>query len=88
MGWMRTLLLGDIGNRLDIEDTEQDIARIRRKLREKRSIDQTQDEAIERLQTENEQLELCLGALIHILEKKGVVTGQEVSRLVEVLDDA
>jgi hypothetical protein len=27
MGWGRTLLLGDIGNRLDIEDTEQDIAK-------------------------------------------------------------
>jgi hypothetical protein len=25
MGWGRTLLLGDIGNRLDIEDTEKDI---------------------------------------------------------------
>ena len=28
MGWGRTLLLGDIGNRLDIEDTERDIAHL------------------------------------------------------------
>ncbi len=25
MGWVRTLLLGDVGNRLDISDVEQDL---------------------------------------------------------------
>jgi hypothetical protein len=29
MGWARTLLLGDIGNRLDIKDTQRDIARLK-----------------------------------------------------------
>jgi hypothetical protein len=87
MGWMRTLLLGDIGNRLDIADTEQDIAHIRRKLRQKRSVDASQDQAIRQLQKENEQLELCLGALIRALEKKNIVTIDEVSNLVELLDE-
>lgn len=87
MGWMRTLFLGDIGNRLDIADTEQDVASIRRKLREKRRVDATQDEAIARLQKENEQLELCLGALIRALEKKKIVTIDEVSKLVDLLDE-
>jgi hypothetical protein len=32
MGWGRTLLLGDIGNRLDIEDTERDIERLKREI--------------------------------------------------------
>ena len=32
MGWGRTLFLGDIGNRLDIEDTERDIHGLRRQL--------------------------------------------------------
>ena len=30
MGWGRTFLLGNIGNRLDIEDTERDIAGLKR----------------------------------------------------------
>ena len=30
MGWGRTLFLGDIGNRLDIEDTERDIGSLKR----------------------------------------------------------
>ena len=29
MGWGRTLLLGDIGNRLDIEDCERSISALR-----------------------------------------------------------
>lgn len=29
MGWLRTILLGDIGNRLDIEDSEQEIERLK-----------------------------------------------------------
>ena len=87
MGWMRTLFLGDIGNRLDIADTEQDVALIRKKLREKRRIDASQDEAIQQLQKENEQLELCLGALIRALERKNIVTIDEGSKLVDLLDE-
>src|SRR4029450_13939061 len=32
MGWGRTLLLGDIGNRLDIENTERDIASLKQEI--------------------------------------------------------
>ncbi|QDU34130.1 hypothetical protein KS4_21920 [Poriferisphaera corsica] len=32
MGWGRTLLLGDIGNRMDIADTERDINLLKNKL--------------------------------------------------------
>ena len=34
-GWMRTILLGDIGNRLDIADTEEDIRLLRHRHQEK-----------------------------------------------------
>ncbi len=33
MGWIRTILLGDIGNRLDIEDSEQEIERLKKAAR-------------------------------------------------------
>ena len=46
MGWGRTLLLGDIGNRLDIADTERDIASLRTRLRSKAQTDQTQDKRL------------------------------------------
>ena len=82
MGWARTLLLGDIGNRLDIEDTERDIADVRQELRKSRHIDDTQDRTIAQLQRENEELEICVATLIKILESKSVLTPDDVVRLV------
>jgi hypothetical protein len=32
MGWMRTIFLGDIGNRLDIGDAEENISVLRRRI--------------------------------------------------------
>jgi len=86
MGWARTLLLGDIGNRLDIADTEQDIGEIRRKLAYKNILDESQDDAIRRLQEENQQLEICVAALVNALQRKGVLTPEEVSNLVCLID--
>ncbi len=87
MGWARTLLLGDIGNRLDIADTERDIEDLRGEVSSKRERDQTQDEAIKQLEKENAQLELCLAALIKTLQGKSVLSGEEVTRLVDLIDD-
>ncbi len=86
MGWARTLLLGDIGNRLDIADTEQDISKIRHELAAKHTLYESQDDAIRRLQEENQQLEICVAALVKTLQRKGVFTPQEVSNLVCLID--
>lgn len=86
MGWARTLLLGDIGNRLDIADTEQDIGEIRHELATKHNLDESQDDAIRRLQEENQQLELCMAALVKTLQRKGIFTTQEVENLVRMID--
>ncbi|MHC5211145.1 MAG: hypothetical protein ACYTG2_10545 [Planctomycetota bacterium] len=64
MGWGRTLLLGDIGNRLDIADTEQHIRDLRGMLRTKSLLDRTQDKRLAELESENEQLKLYLASLI------------------------
>ena len=86
MGWARTLLLGDIGNRLDIADTERDIAGIRRQLTNTRLVDETQEMAINRLKEENEQLELCVAALVKTLERKGILSSDELKNLVDMID--
>ena len=88
MGWARTLLLGDIGNRLDIEDTEVEIDRVRRELHSSRNIDASQDAAIAQLQKENEQLEFCVAALVNTLERKRILTHEEVQKFVELIDRA
>ena len=86
MGWARTLLLGDIGNRLDIEDTERDIGMIRHQLDATRDLDRSQERSIQQLQKENEQLEICLAALVKTLERKGVLTSAEVNALVNMIE--
>jgi hypothetical protein len=86
MGWARTLFLGDIGNRLDIGDAEQDIRKIRMKLSSQRTLDSRQDKAIAQLQKENEELQLCVAALVTTLERKGVLSTGEVTKLVEMIE--
>jgi hypothetical protein len=87
MGWARTLLLGDIGNRMDIADTERDVADVRRLLRDRQQYDASQDEVIRRLRTENEQLEMGFAVLVKTLEGKGVLSKYEVERLVRLVED-
>ena len=86
MGWGRTLLLGDIGNRLDIADTERDIASLRSRLRSKAGTDQAQDNRLEELESENDQLKLYLASLIRLLVSKGTLSRDEVAAFVDIID--
>ncbi len=87
MGWGRTLLLGDIGNRLDIADTERDVDTLKHELGRKRELDQSQDQAIRVLQKENEELKLYLASLLRLLVSKNVVTREELASFVELIDE-
>ena len=86
MGWGRTFLLGDIGNRLDIADTERDVASLRRRLASKSRIDRGQDERLEELENENDQLKLYLASLIRLLVSKGTLSQDEITTFVEIID--
>ncbi len=86
MGWGRTLLLGDIGNRLDIEDTERDIAQLKRKIAGNFNKDMSQDQKIEALIQENAELKLYLASLIRLLMAKGSITQQELEAMVKSVD--
>ena len=90
MGWLRTMFLGDIGNRLDIADNEHRIAKLQRrqlqKNRDKAARAQSQDEAIAALRKEVDQLELALGTLATLLVSKAVVTEAEMGRLIDAIE--
>ncbi|MBC2602490.1 hypothetical protein [Puniceicoccus vermicola] len=60
MGWGRTLFLGDVGNRLDIQDTERDIDSLKREIRGSFHKDLSQDQKIEKLIAENAEMKLYL----------------------------
>jgi len=86
MGWGRTLFLGDIGNRMDIEDTERDIDGLRRQLSSAYRTDMSQDQRLARLETENAELKLYLAALLRLLRMKGTVTDEELRTMVHAID--
>ena len=86
MGWGRTLLLGDIGNRLDIEDTERDIARLKEKITGSFLKDMSQDKQIEILIAEVAELKLYLAAVIRLMTAKGSISSEELRAMVESVD--
>ena len=90
MGWMRTLLLGDLGNRMDIADNEERIRRLardRRSLnRDKHAKDKTQDEKIASLEEQVESLEMAIAAISSLLLSKEVCSMEELSSIVDVIE--
>lgn len=86
MGWGRTLFLGDVGNRLDIQDTERDIDSLKREIRGSFHKDLSQDQKIEKLIAENAEMKLYLASLIRLLTSKGAISPAELSSIVEQVD--
>jgi hypothetical protein len=85
MGWGRYLLLGDLGQQLDLSDQKREMEDLRDELRRSRvsSVD-TND--IAHLRAENDELRLYLAALVRLLTSKGVVTREELENIVAIVD--
>ena len=82
MGWGKWLLLGDLGQQLDIEDQKTEIDRMRSEMSRLRSS----GGGDLKLQEENDELRLYLAALIRLLVAKGTITGSELTQIVEAID--
>ena len=85
MGWARMFLLGDIGQQLDILDAKDSLDRMRRSSAAHAGKDFEQDQRIEELALENEQLKLCVIALVRLLVAKSVLAEAEVKEIVNVI---
>lgn len=86
MGWGRAFFLGDIGNQLDIQDTAHDLEQLRNWLAQSASANQSQDERINYLLSENAELKLYLASVIRLLTNKGVISQEELSTIIEAID--
>jgi len=86
MGWGRTFLLGDVGNRLDISDCEEDIRVLKESLMEIHQEEQTIDSELLTLQRENDHLKLYLASITRLLIGKNVLTREEIEKMVEIID--
>jgi hypothetical protein len=80
MGWMRYFLLGGAGNRLDIDDLQDQVDRMRLE----RDLDSYGSPKNKQLAEDLLQLQVRLGVLVRLLIEKGVITAEEYARLIAV----
>ncbi len=86
MGWARTLLLGDIGNRLDIADTEESIRRMQASQRAAKSVLKTKDQKIENLKAELGRQKLAIQALTRFLIEKEIIDSEGLANFIAQID--
>jgi hypothetical protein len=86
MGWGRMLLLGNIGQQMDLDDLNAYLERAVKEIEKNNQVDLQQAAEIARLKRENQELKLYTLGLIRLLAAKGVVTDTEVNQLVASID--
>lgn len=88
MGWGRMLLLGDLGQQLDIRDTQAALQHLARQLRDGNRFDHDVARNLNDLARENAELKLYLAAVVRLLVAKGIVTPAELATVVDTIDQA
>jgi hypothetical protein len=86
MGWGRMLLLGNVGQQLDIGDLGNEIAGMQSAVLENQQVDLEQAQSIALLRRENQELKLYLATLMRLLVSKGVLKPEEVETTVRAIE--
>jgi hypothetical protein len=86
MGFGRFLLLGDLGQQLDLAEQERQIERLRAEVARGAGSGSNLEPTVRRLQTENDELRMYLAAIIRLLTNKGLITRAEIEEIVTTLD--
>jgi len=86
MGWGRMMLLGNVGQQLDIGDLSSAIGQMQSAMAQKQNVDLRQERSLAELRTENHELKLYLATLIRLLVAKGVLKQEEVDATVRAIE--
>ena len=86
MGWGRMLLLGNVGQQLDIGDVERVVGEVQSAFLENQRTDLDQAKSLAALQRENQDLKLYLATLVRLLVTKGVLKPEEVETIVRAIE--
>ena len=86
MGWGRMMLLGNVGQQLDIQDLENAIGQMQADAARTQNLDRTQEQSIEEMQREVHELKLYLATLVKLLVAKGVIRQEEVDTAVQAIE--
>ena len=87
MGWGRMLLLGNLGQQLDIEDQRRELQQLRSRVRsESRQSSQEIELRLDVLERQSDEMKLYLAALVRYLAAKGQIDLNEFAKLVDEVD--
>ncbi|MBW8863882.1 MAG: hypothetical protein JF609_02970 [Verrucomicrobia bacterium] len=86
MGWGRMMLLGNVGQQLDIGDLNSAIGQMQSAMAQKQNVDLRQERSLAELRQENHDLKLYLATLIRLLVAKGVLKQEEVDATVRAIE--
>jgi len=87
MGWGRMLLLGNLGQQLDIEEQRREIQDLRSRVRaESRAASRNVEQRLDVLERQSDEMKLYLAALVRYLAAKGLVDLNEFAKLVDEVD--
>jgi len=87
MGWGRMLLLGNLGQQLDIEDQRQEIQALRRRVRaESGAAARDIEVRLDILERQSDEMKLYLAAIVRYLASKGQIDLHEFAKLVDEID--
>jgi hypothetical protein len=87
MGWGRMLLLGNVGQQMDIDELTDYLNKAVAEMNQNQTLDRQQSAEIARLKAENQELKLYVLGLIRLLSAKKVISEAEVNQLVITIDD-
>jgi hypothetical protein len=87
MGWGRMLLLGNVGQQMDIDELTDYLNKAVAEMDQNQTLDRQQSAEIARLKAENKELKLYVLGLIRLLSAKKVLSEAEVNQLVIAIDD-
>ncbi len=88
MGWGRMLLLGNVGQQLDIEEVKDYLNTAISEINENQKLDLEQAAQIERLMVENRELKLYTLGLVRLLSSKGIITQLELNGIVSTVENS
>jgi hypothetical protein len=78
MSWARWLLLGDIGQQMDLNEVREQLER----LRAERDLAEWDLSKVREVADELDELELRHGMLVRLLVSKGLITAEEYASLI------
>lgn len=87
MGWGRMLLLGNLGQQLDIEDQRRELQSLRSRVRsESRAAAGDIELRLDILERQSDEMKLYLAALVRYLAANSKIDLNEFAKLVDEVD--